>query len=467
MPPRLASLLTVIFIAFLFRRDMRERPNVTGALWLPTAWLFIIGSRYVSQWLALFGILPDGSSVEEGSPLDAVVFFSLIAAGLYVLTRRGVNFSDFAANNRLLTLFLIYCFLAITWSDYPLVSLKRWIKIVGHPVMVMILFTEPNLQGAITCLMKRCAYILIPVSVLFIKYYPEWGRGFSDWTGEGYNRGIALGKNDLGYVCLITGSFFFWHLLRIKGTEEGRFRKAELVLTSLFLVMISWLLWIANCKTALVAFLIAVLTMLIVGLQFVDKRSIGAYLVAAALISVAAEYTFGLSEQAIKLLGRNPTLTDRTEVWHDVLEVPINPILGTGFESFWLGERRARISEKWLWQPNQAHNGYIETYLNLGLTGLAILIALLVSTYRKACRELLENFEFGRLRLGLLFAVAFYNWTDATFKALHPIWFAFYVIAIDYPKPQVESPAEFSEAENGVATILDENGVCELVESRA
>jgi exopolysaccharide production protein ExoQ len=433
MPPRLASLLTFAFIGYLFLRDGRARPNVTGALWLPVGWLFLIGSRYVSQWLDLFGISAGGSSVEEGSPLDAVVFFGLIAAGLLVLNRRGVNFGVFARNNRCLTAFLFYCLVAIVWSDFPLVSLKRWIKIVGHPVMAMILFTEPDLEEAITTLMKRCAFILVPVSFLFIKYYPEWGRGFSDWTGEGYNRGIALGKNDLGYVCLILGAFFFWHLLKIRRVEKSTARNQELLFTAGFLAMIWWLLWMANCKTALVALLIAVVTMLIVGFRFVDRQSIGAYLVAAVLMFLVADCAFGVSQEVIKLLGRNPTLTDRTEVWQDVLEVPINPVLGTGFESFWLGERREKIAEKWAWQPNQAHNGYLETYLNLGIVGLVILISLIFATYRKACGELLENFEFGRFRLSLLFAIAIYNWTDATFKALHPIWFTFYVIAIDYP----------------------------------
>jgi hypothetical protein len=32
-----------------------------------------------------------------------------------------------------------------------------------------------------------------------------------------------------------------------------------------------------------------------------------------------------------------------------------------------------------------------------------------------------------------------YNWTEATFKALHPIWSVFYIIALDYPKAHFDS----------------------------
>ena len=55
--------------------------------------------------------------------------------------------------------------------------------------------------------------------------------------------------------------------------------------------------------------------------------------------------------------------------------------------------------------------------------------------------ELLKNFEIGRLRLGFLVAIVLFNWTEATFKTLHPVWFVFYIIAMDYPRSQLR-PAQ-------------------------
>ena len=81
MPPPVATLLTLGFIVFLFRRDIRERPNVTGALWIPLVWILIICSRQTSEWLNIFGLHLGAASLEEGSPLDACVYFALIAAG--------------------------------------------------------------------------------------------------------------------------------------------------------------------------------------------------------------------------------------------------------------------------------------------------------------------------------------------------------------------------------------------------
>jgi hypothetical protein len=94
-PPKVAALLTVAFIVFLFRRDIREKPDGSGALWLPLLWLVITCSRGFSGWLNIFGLpVAGGTSVEEGSPLDAWFYFVLIAAGFYVLNKRQVRLGE-------------------------------------------------------------------------------------------------------------------------------------------------------------------------------------------------------------------------------------------------------------------------------------------------------------------------------------------------------------------------------------
>jgi O-antigen ligase len=95
--------------------------------------------------------------------------------------------------------------------------------------------------------------------------------------------------------------------------------------------------------------------------------------------------------------------------------------------------------EKFPFRPNQAHNGYLETYVNLGLIGVFLLVGLLGATYRKARRSLLEDFEWGRFRLGYLCAAIVYNWTEAGFKTVSLVFFLFYIIAIDIPRRRTRS----------------------------
>src|SRR6266478_9113338 len=170
LPASVALFLTIGFIIFLFRRDIRERPNVTGALWIPVIWMLIIGARSPTQWLSLGGFM-QGGSMEEGNPLDALIYFTLIVAGFYVLNKRQVSLSEVVRNNGWLMAFVVYCFIAISWSDFPFISFKRWIKILGHPIMALILFTEPDPQEAIIRFIKRTAYVLLTFSIVAIKWY--------------------------------------------------------------------------------------------------------------------------------------------------------------------------------------------------------------------------------------------------------------------------------------------------------
>lgn len=442
MPPPLALFLTLGFIAYLFRRDFRERPNVTSALWLPVLWLFLSCSRPTSMWLAMFGV-PTGfsgpsavvESMEEGSPIDRLVYIALIACGFYVLSKRQVNFSRVIEDNAWLAAFFLFCFLAIWWSDYPLTSLKRWIKILGHPIMVLIIFSEPDPAEALLRVIKRCAYVVLPVSILFIKYYPKYGRTFEIYSGEGSNTGIATNKNTLGCACLILGIFLFWHFLQVRQQPKGRARKQEMLLTGFLLFMVGYLLRKAHSATSTIALVAGIFIILALGLRLVNKRAIAGYAILGLVLLGIAQLMFDVFGAVVELSGHGSTIEGRGLLWQELLRVPINPLFGTGFESFWLGKRLTDLWALHWWHPTEAHNGYLETYINLGAVGLAMLILLLIATFVRIKNDIVYQFEWGRFRLGVLIAVILYNWTEAAFKGLSPLWFVFYIIAIEYIVP--------------------------------
>lgn len=448
MPPQLASLLAWGIVFYLFRRDLRETQQATRAVWIPTIWVLILTTRAVTSWLSLFGINVGGSSLEEGSPVDALVFVVLIFAGLRVLWQRRVTLGAVVRNNQWLAIYLIFCLVAISWSDFPFVAFKRWFKNLGHPIMVLILLTEPNFTEALTRLLKRCAFVIVPISILFIKYYPEWGRGFSTWSGVGYNTGITEGKNALGADLLILSFFFTWHLLRTLRWPPGKARRNELILCLSFLAMIGWLFTVSDSKTPLVSLTVALAVFTLIGLGWVNKRVVGIYILAGLLAIGAAEMMFGVYEATLKLLGRDASLTERTPLWAELRKWgDQKPFLGVGFESFWLGDRKNTVWRILKWNANQAHNGYLETYINMGLVGLCLLVCLIIATYRKAHRALLDDFWLGRFRYAFLFAILVYNWTEASLYGLHGIFFMFFLISMDYPRPQLSEAAEVPEPE--------------------
>lgn len=434
MPPPLALLLTIGFIVYLNRRLTKETPGLSKDLWFPCIWIFFTGSRFPTQWLDMFGISLGGTSMQEGSPLDALFFMSLIIAGFLVLRRRGVTLASLARENVWLSVFFAYCLISILWSDFPFVATKRWVKTLGHPVMALIILTTPNPYLALRVVIKRCAFMMISLSVLFIKYFPQYGRGFDAWSGAATNSGINLNKNELGYCCMIFGIFFAWNIICARHIEDKKARRAEQTINWVFIGLVVWLLQMSNSMTSLLTMSLGAVTMMGLGLKFISKRYFGTWFVTVCVLAASLELGIGVYKPALEMMGRNPTLTDRTEVWADALELDDSPILGAGFESFWLGDRLKAMWAKWWWQPTQAHSGYIETYLNLGAVGVLLFAIMIISTFRKITARFLTDFDFARLRMGFLLTILAYNYTEATFKAVHLVWTIFYIIALDVPR---------------------------------
>ncbi len=280
-----------------------------------------------------------------------------------------------------------------------------------------------------------------------IKYYPELGRGFSPWGG-GVSTGITTDKNMLGADCLILGYFFFWYLLQTWQSERSRWRRNELWLIAGFAIGIWWLFTQAHSATSFISLDRRDTRGSVCRLRLINKNFIGTYMLAALVLLVAAEMMFGISSHMSENLGRGSELSGRTALWTTLLGLHTNPILGTGFESFWLGKRVEQLEGIFYFVPNEAHNGYLETYLTLGGIGVFLLIGLFIATFRKIRLELFRNFEWGRYRLGFLAALILYNWTEAAFKTLSPLWFVFYLIATDYPRILLASVQESDGVEN-------------------
>ena len=72
MNPQIASLFCVFLIIYLFWLDRKEDlEGVSNSIWVPIAWMFFAGSRYLSQWVHLGApVLQSPEAYIDGSPLD-------------------------------------------------------------------------------------------------------------------------------------------------------------------------------------------------------------------------------------------------------------------------------------------------------------------------------------------------------------------------------------------------------------
>src|SRR3954466_13459320 len=169
MPPTVALLLCTLFVLYLLRFDRKVAPSVSSTLWLPTAWLLCVSSRSLDAWLGMSG---DRMS---GGILDPFFQTGLFVMGLTILVRRRLNWSEVFRDNAWLIALLGYMFVSIVWSDLPARSLRSWIKEVVAFTMALVVIIQPSPVQALESVFRRTIYILIPYSILLVKYYPALG----------------------------------------------------------------------------------------------------------------------------------------------------------------------------------------------------------------------------------------------------------------------------------------------------
>jgi O-antigen ligase len=313
------------------------------------------------------------------------------------------------------------------------VAFKRWFKAIGDLVMVLVVLTEIDPTAAVLRFLKRAAYVLMPLSVLLIKYYPDLGRTYGRWFGEVHYTGVTTHKNTLGAICLLFGLGILWRLLVLYRSRKQVGRTRMLIANGVILAIILWLLWMSDSMTSLICFAMGSGLILALKLRSIARKPhILHFIIAGMLLVSVAVLFFGASPSALNAMGKNSTLTDRTEMWPLLLSLCKNSFLGTGFGSFWLGPRLTNIWSVYEWGPNQAHNGYLEIYLNLGWTGVVLLAVVLVTGYRNVFLACRRN-ALGDLLLAYFVVGIAYNFTEAAFfQMMAPVWIVFLLAMVSH-----------------------------------
>lgn len=443
MTPPLATFICILFILSLFRIERHNNQSrVSRAIWIPTLWMFLAGSRYASHWLNTLGIrtssISSPDAYMEGSPLDMPVFLFLIAASIIILIRRRLKWGELLSNNYIASLFYIFALISILWSDYPIIALKRWTKSFGAVCLALVILTEECPYAAFGVIMKRLAFLLLPLSILFIKYYPDIGRQYHS-TGSQMLTGVAMQKNELGQLCMLSGIYFCWNLFYVNRQGTCLDRRLHSFIYWAVLSMIAWLLYMADSATSLVCLVVSI-CLFLVGrwpIMVHEPRRIMTFCIACIVLYGIMQLTFDINAIMITMLDRRPDLTTRVPMWEDLRTMAKNPFFGFGWQSFLLGGREELMLERW--HVRSTHNAYLDLYLNLGIIGLVLLIGWILAGLRKVWHHLTVDYHTALLRVCLILVFILYNWTETTDYGVSNTYIIFLLGTMDPPMAIRES----------------------------
>jgi O-antigen ligase len=265
---------------------------------------------------------------------------------------------------------------------------------------------------------------------------PEWAI-MPDQRGMAW-RGIFLHKNILGETMMWAG---LAALLLTLSQKQHRSLYLGVFLLAVNLSILS------ESSTSLV---ITVLLIPAVWCAVLLRKLAAPLLLASACIASAAGLLLTLilitnAESALALIGRDTTLTGRLALWEAVWDqIVVRVWVGYGYGAFWDGPLAPgqAVREAVGWYAN-AHNGWLEVWLGLGLAGTVLMLASFFSSLFRATRTFAVTREWTALVIiVVLLALFLMNLVESKLLTQYTVSWIFYIIActsINGPVERVRS----------------------------
>lgn len=281
---------------------------------------------------------------------------------------------------------LLFACASVLWSDSPSLSQTRAIALIATSILGLYISTRytPRQQ------LRVLGLTFISIAALSFFYaivIPKYGIMGGSHVGAW--RGIYTHKNILGKIMSFGSSIL---LLNVFLKEDNLLVKYgyRLGLAATFSLIV-----LSTSTAAIVNFSIMVLLLALLQIYRLNYKLIVAGLSFCSFLFIPVTF-FLLSklEDITQILGKDPTLTGRTEIWKDVLsKIQERPFLGHGYQAFWRfwdGES-ADIMYSQGWPVTHSHNGFLDVSLDLGVIGLALFLIGLIATISRGimlfCRD--------------------------------------------------------------------------------
>jgi exopolysaccharide production protein ExoQ len=421
MPSAVALLLCAGCVVFLLRKEQALAPPVSGATWIPTLWMLHFAGKPIARWMNPSGVITE-------SPADRVFLTGLMAMGLVLMVRRGIKGWNNMRDIGWLALLVGYLLVSCLWSDDIGSSLKQWSRVFGTMLMGLVILGEKDPRAALGTILVRHIYLLIPLSVVLIKYYPELGVEYRSWNGEKFWVGAALQKNGLGRLCLVSGVFLGWKLMARRSGEGTPAGVSGTLVIWLMLGILGWLLNGPGSNRPMTAIgVLGLCLCVLMGLLLTNRTRSGRWYSGFAIGTVAS--AIGLAGMSITgmiptlgnaTLGRDATFTGRSYIWDVVRQVGWqHAIQGVGYSGYWVRHREFPV----VGIVNEGHNGYLDVFVETGLTGVGLLLAMTAAFARQLNRDKHADYPWACLGLVYLFMAVIHNFTETSFlRSSAHIW---------------------------------------------
>ncbi len=341
---------------------------------------FEVGARNSAVGAATAGISSgDSSSLLKERIVFLVLLFltrSVWADLIFLLRRHGWLFAIGAS-----------AILSSIWSQDPRTTFSAGLRLLIDLLFVIYLFKRYSPQRLMR-LLVMLGWTVGIASVGFVLLLPRFGIDNQDARGAW--QGIFSHKNFCGYVLVFLMSPVFF--LCRRGFIDQVHRIAYCLFLGLIIVLSQ-----SRTSWTLLFVLFVLVTMFQVISRFRNRDAVVLAFCLFLVLGVVACASFSLMPVLFVMMGKDPTLNGRLEIWQPVMRSIIKrPLTGYGYCAFWTGlsGESGLIGSIVGWVPPHAHNGFLNVALQVGVPGLMVLMA----AWFVGVREAILRFQMGEKR---------------------------------------------------------------------
>lgn len=298
------------------------------------------------------------ADVAEGDPVIQRVWLTVYAVVAVLLFGQRRRLGAILIQNWALWALVALSLLSVVWSEAPGLTFRRSVSLIGTTGFGVYLAVRYSPRRIFSMLLVVFG-VAAPLSLMFALLLPSYGL-LDGW------RGVFLHKNSLGGAMALATPMWALQALR---------KRRRLPLTLLLLGLSSVLLVLSNSKSSWVVCAVLLGCLPLVATLRRPGAAPALLMLFGVVVPVMGAWLLANPGPALTALGRDATLTGRTNlwplVWRQILQ---RPWLGYGYSAFWRGlegpsgEIAKTVGEIFA----TAHQGVLNLWLDLGLAGVLL-----------------------------------------------------------------------------------------------
>jgi len=376
-----------------------------------------------------------------GSPQGQLSVLFILVVIVYWRIRFNGEEKKFVAawqRNWLLGLFICLALASLTWTVLLSATIYRAFLLLFITLIAAYLGMQFSRRDLVNFVAVSIGIFAL-ASWLLAVIWP--GAGItSAHPYEGLWRGIFWHKIYLG----ATMALGYPAYLVILFSAKLQYTRAQKFLALVMIVVCSALAVLSDSATGLVVFAIQTGLFILVSLwllwgHLLTRRSYwlmgGTMALGFLLVVTHLDFVFGF-------FNRTASLTGRVPMWLHVLDTYFvrHPLFGHGFGAFWLqpgiNQEIQSFLGGWLYPVKVSDNGYLDVLLGLGVVGLLLLLAILVTGFKRVFRIALEGRDLKHFfPFFVMVHIVLINVSLSYFVEMESfVWFLLVLVLFMFPK---------------------------------